>query len=416
MICVIGLGFVGLTTALGFSLKGYRVYGYDIDANRRALLKASKIPFHEPFLEDALKRMTGKSFFLAEDLKEAVDRSETVFFCVGTPNDDTGSVNLAGLYGALNETLRYMGKEDFKVLVIKSTVPPSTTRNKIKPYIERQGFKVGESIGLANNPEFLREGFAWEDFTNPDRIIIGHEDKQSGSIIENLYNNFHAPVFKVSFNTAEFIKYLSNTLLSTLISFSNEMSMIADMVGDIDVKDSFRILHLDKRWGGKSGTMASYAYPGCGFGGYCLPKDTEAIYSEMKMRGYTPELLKSVMSVNKGIKRHVADKISKFVDKSEYIGVLGLSFKPNTDDVRDSPAMAIVRLLMEKGYKRIIAYDPLAANNFKRESELPIEHARTLEELVSKADLLVLLTAWEEFKDKQYLFSTKRILDFRYFL
>ena len=285
MITVVGLGFVGLTTALGFSQKNFQVYGYDVDRYRIALIKKCQIPFYEPHLGKACESYLGNNFIISDSLQEAVSKSEVIFICVGTPNGEEESTDLTYLYNAIEETLKGFDKDDYKVLVIKSTIPPSTTQDKIKPFVEKFGFSVGKDIGLANNPEFLREGYAWDDFVYPDRIVIGVEDEKTIGILNHYYKPFAAPIHKVSLNTGEFIKYLSNTLLSSLISYSNEMSMVANNIGGIDIPKAFKILHEDKRWFGKPAKMTSYVYPGCGFGGYCLPKDTMAIRSFSEAKG-----------------------------------------------------------------------------------------------------------------------------------
>ncbi|QDF30233.1 UDP-glucose dehydrogenase family protein [Halarcobacter anaerophilus] len=416
MIGVIGLGFVGLTTALGFSEKGYKVYGYDIDRGKTDHLKKKKVPFHEPGLPEVLDKNLDKNFFIEESLLEVVSKSEIIFYCVGTPTKESGGADLTYLYNAIDETLSSQIFSEYKVLVIKSTVPPSTTEEIISPYIESKGYKVGSNLGLANNPEFLREGFAWDDFMNPDRIVIGVNDKKSSQTLEKYYKPFNADIHIVSFNTGEFIKYLSNTLLSTLISYSNEMSMIAKTIGNIDISKSFSILHEDKRWLGQPAKMSSYVYPGCGFGGYCLPKDTEALYKESKNKGFEALGLKNVLNINEKIKSFLVNTVEKEVPVNKTIGILGLSFKPNSDDVRDTPAKYIIQLLLEKGYSNIIAYDPLSNKQFQKVYKYSILYVDTLEELISKTDCNILLTAWEEFKIKKELIFEKKLFDFRYFL
>lgn len=277
MITIMGLGFVGLTTGLGFAKKGFTTYGFDIIPERLNSLKNHKVPFFEPHLEDILKETLGKTFLLDVPFEEAVAKSDAVFFCVGTPEKDDGSADLQYLLAAIEQVINVKTGR-FQVLVTKSTVPPSTVSNEVIPFVLEKLDAAGDrKAGFASNPEFLREGYCWEDFINPDRIVIGVEDEQSRKILEKLYEPFNAPVHFVNYNTSEFIKYLSNTLLSTMISYSNEMSMIAHAIGDIDIKNAFRILHEDKRWFGSPAQMKSYVYPGCGYGGYCLPKDTSAL-------------------------------------------------------------------------------------------------------------------------------------------
>ncbi|GGI15959.1 UDP-glucose dehydrogenase family protein [Gottfriedia solisilvae] len=414
MITVIGLGFVGLTTALGFSEKGYHVYGFDIDQKKKEQLRNGKIPFYEPNLNEKLNKHLNKGFTITDDLQEAVINSEVIFLCVGTPSKTDGSADLGYILEAIKNVAGYIKKPEFKVLVIKSTIPPSTTSERIKPYLENLGFKVGVEIGLTNNPEFLREGYAWDDFMNPDRIVIGQDDDKSGRIVETTYHTFNAPIYRVSLNTAEFIKYLSNTMLATLISFANEQSLIARSIGNIDIKKAFQVLHLDRRWSGAPANMTSYVFPGCGFGGYCLPKDTMALVSQALKNSYTPELLTSTLKVNEAIKEFVVSDVERIVEKNENIGILGLAFKPNSNDIRDTPAKAIIQGLLQKGYKNIIAYDPMANEEFKEVYGFPIQYSPNLSSLLSMVNHVVILTAWDEFIKNEESIKKKNVFDYRF--
>jgi UDPglucose 6-dehydrogenase len=416
MITVIGLGFVGLTTALGFCEKGFKVYGYDIDREKVNSLRNNKVPFYEPGLDEALIRHSGELFEIVDDLSKAINNSKVVFYCVGTPSDEQGRADLKFLFSAIDDTLKNRTDGNFKVLVVKSTVPPSTTSERILPYLEQQGLKVGKDIGLANNPEFLREGYSWDDFIKPDRIVIGHFDNKSIAIITEIYKAFNAPIHSVSLNSGEFIKYLSNTLLATMISFANEMSMAADAIGDIDIAKAFEILHEDKRWYGEPAKMAGYVYPGCGFGGYCLPKDTQAMIMQLRNKGFQAQILDKVMLTNETVKDFVIDKVASHINTSETVGILGLSFKANSDDVRQTPVKPILDRLIEKGFENIIAYDPMSNEAFGKLYNMNIEYADSLEELMEKADATLLLTTWPEFKEKKNLIQTKPLFDFRYFL
>jgi len=416
MITVIGLGFVGLTTGLGFSKKGFRTYGIDIDESRLNKLKNFEIPFHEPGLKEVLTEEYEKTFFLNASLEEAVKDSQVIFFCVGTPASADGSADLSHLLNAIKQVLNADAGSS-KVFVVKSTVPPSTLREEIIPFVEKEAPNSIGNYGFASNPEFLREGYCWEDFIEPDRIVVGAEDDRTKQIMERIYKPFNAPIHFVTYNTAEFIKYLSNTLLSTMISYSNEMSIVADTIGNINTQDAFKILHEDKRWFGSPASMSSYVYPGCGYGGYCLPKDTHALYSIAKRKGYTPKVLEGNLKINDEIKDFVVKKIRDSIGKNEKVGILGLSFKSGSDDIRLTPSLDIIEKLIQKGYKNILAYDPLAMNNFKHDhSHLNIEYANSMEETVEKADILVILTAWKEFNEKKSLLSAKKTLDFRYIL
>ncbi len=414
MITVLGLGFVGLTTGLGFAKKGFKTFGIDIDTKRLEMLENYQIPFHEPHLKEVLQETLGKTFFLDVSFEEAIKSSEAIFICVGTPSASDGSADLKYIINAIDQILA-VDDEKFKVIITKSTVPPSTVSKKIKPYVQQKTSALGSMVGLASNPEFLREGYCWEDFIKPDRIVLGVEDEKSKLILDKVYKPFNAPIHYVSYNSAEYIKYLSNTLLSTLISYANEMSMIADSIGDIDIPKAFKILHEDKRWFGQPAQMAKYVYPGCGYGGYCLPKDTSALNSIAIEHGITPHVLTGNLKINDKIKDFVANHIAAKVKANEIVGILGLSFKPASDDVRLSPSKDIIEKLLGKGYKQIVAYDPLANDSFKSAyPELDIQYVDKLESVLEQTDNIVILTAWDEFKKKKHLIEEKNVFDFRY--
>lgn len=415
VITVFGLGFVGLTTALGFSEIGHKVYGVEVNRERFDSIASGKIPFLEPGLDKALVRHLNKEFFPVIDLKQAISKSDCIYYCVGTPYGLGGQADLTYLYKAIEQTLGEINDDKFRVLVTKSTIPPSTTATKIIPFVEGKGYKVGEKVGIANNPEFLREGYCWDDFMNADRIVLGVSDKRSEKILRNIYIKTDIPIFCVSLNTGEFIKYLSNTLLATLISYSNEMSIIADKIGEIDVAEAFKILHMDKRWGGCN--MTAYVYPGCGYGGYCLPKDTNALYTLTKNAGFDAQILKSVINTNNNMPKVIAYRIIKASgkDKNVKIGVLGLSFKPNSDDTRDSPSAKIIRELNSLGYKNILCYDPVAMTEFEKHYKFEYKCVQSYQECVDAADILVIATAWDEFKTLPRI-TDKTIVDCRYML
>lgn len=400
MVTVFGLGFVGLTTALGFAHMGYQVYGIDVDKNRKEMLRDGKLPFFEPYMEDVLKTHLNKNFYVTDDVQEAVKNSEYVFFCVGTPYGENGSADLTYLFQALDTAIEAMEDDKFRVAVIKSTVPPSTTSEKVYPYVQAKGKKAAY-IGVANNPEFLREGHCWEDFINADRIVLGCNDEKSAGMLQKLYAPMQVPVKCVSHSTGEFIKYLSNTLLATMISYSNEMAQVAETIGGIEVAEAFRILHMDRRWDGCD--MTGYVYPGCGYGGYCLPKDTNALLAQSREKGYEPSILKEVIGVNDRRAERIADKIIKNLPAEAAngkIGILGLSFKTGSDDVRDTPAARIIRELNKTGYRQILAYDPVAEEEFARVyPDISLTVCKSRQEVYAQADVLAIVTAWEEFRD-----------------
>lgn len=414
VVTVFGMGFVGLTTALGFAHLGHTVYGIDVDESKKKKLQKGQLPFMEPEMDKIINKYINKSFFVSDDIEYAIGSSDFVFYCVGTPYGENGNADLRSLFSAIDTTIDVIKDEKFRVLVTKSTIPPSTTKNKIMPYINSKG-AVAQNIGIANNPEFLREGHCWDDFLNADRIVLGVEDETSRKMLIELYEGMDVPVVCVSTNTGEFIKYLSNTLLATLISYSNEMAQIADVIGGIDVARAFRVLHMDKRW--NDADMASYVYPGCGYGGYCLPKDTNALYSISKAYGYEPVILGDVIKVNDYMPEYMTKRICEGISEESVIGVLGLSFKPGSDDVRDTPAAKIIAELIKLGYHNIIAYDPVAMHEFsKHYAYLNVKMLPDVKEVFDKADVLAVVTAWPFFIEESKKYDMKRIVDCRYCL
>ena len=414
VVTVVGLGFVGLTTSLGFAKYGHKVYGIETNEKRLNTIKNGKLPFIEPGLDDALVEYLNNKFFPTTDWETAVGESDFVYYCVGTPYGADGVADLTYLFRAIEQTLKVIKDSKFRVLVTKSTIPPSTTTNRIIPFLEKKNAMNG-NLGVANNPEFLREGHCWEDFINSDRIVLGVSDDKSAEMLKKLYEKAYCPIHCVSLNTGEFIKYLSNTSLALLISYANEMSMAADTIGDIDIAKAFRILHEDKRW--QTGSIRSYFYPDCGYGGYCLPKDTNAFYANAKNVGFDGQILKNVIKVNDSMPEIVAKRIVRAVDGNinKTIGVLGLSFNPGSDDVRDAPSAKIIRELNKAGFKNIICYDPVAIEGFKNTYKLEYECEEKKENVLSRADILAITTAWPEFATLRKE-TDKPIVDCRYML
>lgn len=415
MVTVVGLGFVGLTTALGFAEYGYKVYGLESDLERLATIQRGKLPFLEPGLDEALSRHLGKNFIPTADWDTAVAASEYVYYCVGTPYGQDGQADLTYLYGAIEQTLNSIHDDKFRVLVTKSTIPPSTTEQRVIPFLAERGVKIPEQLGVANNPEFLREGHCWEDFINTDRVVLGVSDKRSEQMLRKLYANASAPVFAVSLNTGEFIKYLSNTSLACLISFANEMSIAADAIGGIDVAEAFRILHMDKRW--QNGTIRSYFYPGCGYGGYCLPKDTNAFYAVARGTGFDGQILRHIISTNDAMPEVTAQRIIKVAgaDQNVCIGILGLSFNSGSSDTRDAPSAKIIQALNDAGYTNIVAYDPVAMDEFQQYYKLGYRCAAAYEDVLKDAAVVAITTAWPMFRDVKQR-TAKPVVDCRYML
>ena len=416
MVTVFGLGFVGLTTALGFSHLGYKVYGVDVDEDRKKTLREGNLPFLEPHMDKVLQEHLNKNFFVTNDIESAVSDSEIIYYCVGTPYGEDGSADLKYLFSAIDMTFDAIEDDKFRVLVTKSTIPPSTTSEKIIPYVNKKISESGKKINVAvaNNPEFLREGHCWEDFIGADRIVIGSDNEQARQKLTELYKPMNIPIKCVTPSTGEFIKYLSNTLLATMISYSNEMAQVADTVGNIEVAEAFKILHMDKRW--NNCNMTTYVYPGCGYGGYCLPKDTNALLAQSKVKGFEPQILKNVIETNNNRPATIAENIVKNLDKNSVVGILGLSFKPLSDDVRDTPALRIIKNILDMGYKNIVAYDPAANEEFKkRYPDVSVKILDSAEEVYNSADVIAIVTAWEEFR-KVLALGNKKIVDCRYML
>lgn len=408
-IAVFGLGFVGLTTALGFADKGFSVRGYDINKERCAEIVGGKVPFSEPGLDDALARNLGKTFILTDSATDAAYKSDICFFCVGTPGLPDGSADLSQLLFAIDSILATVS--NVCVLVVKSTIPPGTLAERVIPHVRAKG--AGNPVAV--NPEFLREGKCWDDFMNADRIVCGVTDQEAKNMLAELYMPFGAPLYFVEPNTAEYIKYLSNSLLAVLISYSNEMALLADAVGGVETARAFRILHEDRRLAGAG--INTYLYPGCGYGGYCLPKDTAALGAVARNRGFTPRILEGAISLNNEMPERTARKIADAAgQKSEKIGILGLSFKPGSDDVRDSPAAKIIAALIQSGYVHIYTYDPLAMREFQNMYRLSITYCASADEVCETCGTVALVTAWEEFKGIDKAFPDTCFVDCRYFL
>ena len=409
-ILVVGAGFVGLTTALGFADKGHRVFAYDTNLLHSQKISKGEIPFFEKGLPEALERNLGTNFTILQNIDEK-QNVDIVFFCVGTPCNEEGKADLQYLRSAIEKVIVKINEDC--LLVIKSTIPPGTTEREVIPFIRALGYKNE----VVMNPEFLREGYCWKDFTEPDRIVCGMDTNNEDikEIMSKLYAPFKAPIHFVTFSTAEFIKYLSNSLLAALISFSNEMAIIAENTGNISVGWAFKILHEDNRL--KDAGISHYIYPGCGYGGYCLPKDTVALIQNAKDNGFMPSILQEVVLLNKNMPKITAEKIAKRAKKkTDRIGILGLSFKPNSDDVRDSSAGKIINELILQGYSNIYAYDPVANKKFEEAYAFPIYYCLSKEEVCKNCSIVAIVTVWNEFKEINEQYSDIEWIDCRYFL
>ncbi|WP_038057293.1 nucleotide sugar dehydrogenase [Thermodesulfobacterium hydrogeniphilum] len=392
-IAVIGTGYVGLVSGAGLADFGMKVVCVDIDKNKIEKLKKGIVPFYEPGLEELVKKniKAGRLFF-TNKLEEAVKNSLVIFICVGTPPNPDGSADLSQIKEVALSLAEVI--DDYKVIVTKSTVPVGTNR-WIKSLIDANK-KSDVSIDIISNPEFLREGSAVEDFMHPDRVIIGGESAYAIAIIKDIYRPLYlaeTPFIITNLETAELIKYASNAFLATKITFINEIANFCEKVG-ADATVVAKGMGLDPRIGSK------FLNPGPGFGGSCFPKDVKALIHQGRMVSSPFKILEAVIEVNEKQKLKVVKKLENFLGdlSGKTIGILGLSFKPNTSDVRESPALVIIPVLIKKKAK-IKVYDPVAMEEFKKAAgNLKIEYASTAMDCAKEADALVILTEWNEFR------------------
>ena len=405
---VIGTGYVGLTSGTCLAELGNDVICVDIDKEKIDKLNNGKIPIYEPGLKELVERNTKENRLkFTTDIKEAIKSSEIIFICVGTPPKNNGEADLSYVEDVAREIAEHM--ESYKVIVEKSTVPVET------------GEKVAETIKLNNthdvefdvvsNPEFLREGSAVNDTFNPDRIVIGANSEKAVEIMKKLYEPIKAPLIVTDIRSAEIIKHASNSFLATKISFINAIANICEKTG-ADIEKIAEGMGYDKRIG------KSFLNAGIGYGGFCFPKDSAAFIRIAEKYGYDFKLLKDVQEINEKQKEFFIKKIEKAMWnlKDKKIGVLGLAFKSNTDDMRFAPSIDIINHLQEEGAK-IKAYDPEAMENSKKLLK-DIEYCKDPYEAAENAEALLILTEWNEFKELDLdkiknLMKTKLIIDGR---
>ncbi len=374
------------------------------------MINSGRSPIFERGLDNVLQKNAGKSIIATTNLKSAVMDSEITFICVGTPSKTDGSFDSTYVDKASEDLAKTLSeKRTYHTVVFKSTLLPGTTYEKLIPLLEKHsGKKAGKDFGVATNPEFLREGIALEDVMNPDRIIIGSLDQKSSESVEKLYSDFKSPIIKTDITTAEMIKYSSNAFLATKISFINEIGNICKRKG-VNVYDVAKGMGLDHR-------IAPYFLDaGLGWGGSCFPKDIKALIYEAKSIGYEPVLLDAALEVNKKLPRILVElarnKIGCLKDKK--IAILGLAFKRDTDDIRDSQSFPVIEELLEEKAK-ICAYDPKAAKNAKAFFHERIEYAPTIDDALKDADLALLLTDWKEFENIDFgAMKNKAVIDGR---
>ncbi|QGA81055.1 UDP-glucose dehydrogenase family protein [Candidatus Nanohalobium constans] len=392
-ISVVGTGYVGLPAGTGLASRGNQVTCIDIDEEKVEKINNGDCPIYEEDLPELLEEMVSQGKLSATtNTAEAVADSDITFLAVGTPMNNDGSINLEYIKQAAEDAAEGIKEKDgYHVFVVKSTVVPTTTEEEIIPILEVvSGKKAGEDFGVCMNPEFLREGTALNDFLEPDRIVIGELDEKSGDTLEKVYSEFDAPIMRTSLKAAELIKYASNSLLATKISFINEIGNLCKELG-IDVYEVADGVGMDHR------VKRDFLDSGAGFGGSCFPKDVRALASFMEDQGEEPRILEDTISVNEDQKTKLVEQLEDhYPDLSgKKIAVLGLSFKPGTDDIRQSPAIDIISELKELG-AQIKAYDPKAIENMK-EKHPDVEYTSSYEEALEDTDAGLIVTDWDEF-------------------
>jgi UDPglucose 6-dehydrogenase len=400
-VSVLGIGYVGLCTAVAFASKGYNVLASTHSAEKAAKINKGIPPFHEPHLQKLLSTtiQNGNLTCLVNQTEKAVLETDLTFNAVGTPSRPDGSVDLQFIEKSTHEIGKALKqKGTYHLVIIKSTVVPGTTQDTVKPILEKESKKkCGPDFGLCMNPEFLRQGSAFEDTLHTDRIVIGEYDKKSGDTLNSLYNDFYGkntpPTIRTTLSTAELIKYSSNSLLATKISFINMIANICEKIPGTDVKTVATAMGLDKRIG------PLFLKAGLGYGGSCFPKDVKALIAHSKSLNYTPALLEEVENVNKTQPLKAVQFCKEQLGnlKGKNMAVLGLAFKPNTDDMREARVIPIINQLTKEG-ANVTAYDPIAIPTAKTIFKNKIQYATSAVECLKNADCCILVTEWDEFK------------------
>ncbi|MBI1973283.1 UDP-glucose/GDP-mannose dehydrogenase family protein, partial [Candidatus Micrarchaeota archaeon] len=351
-------------------------------------------PIYEPGLEEVLADAIGRGKFEATTEFERAMDSDVVFIAVGTPSREDGSADLSYVDGCVSQVIECLKKdgEKFRVVVMKSTVPPGTTRGVVERIERETGLGLGKDFGVAMNPEFLREGTAVSDFMKPDRVVVGAQDERSRATMRSLYERFGAPIVETDFTTAEMVKYASNSFLATKISFINEIGNACKELG-ISVYDVVEGMRHDKRIGGE------FLRAGAGYGGSCFPKDVQGLIAKMRQLGLKPRLLESVEEVNANQPLRLVELAKKHLPlKGKSAAVLGLAFKPDTDDVREARSLVLIEALLREG-ARVRAYDPQAEANAKKLLGDRVAYAPSARECLRDADVCFIVTEWTEFRD-----------------
>lgn len=397
-ISIIGTGYVGLSTAVCFASRGYDVIASTLNEDKIRTINAKRAPFYEPGLDEAVRKSVESGRLKAEiSRNEAVCQTEVTFITVGTPEQADGTIDLRYLISASEDIGRaFTRKNAYHLVVVKSTVTPGTVRNTVKAILEEtSGLVAGRNFGLCMNPEFLRQGSAIRDTLHPDRVIIGEYDRQSGHLLTDLLRNFYGPgtpLIRMSLESAEMVKYASNTFLAMKISYANEMANICEQVPGVDVSQVMAGVGMDDRINPK------FLNAGAGFGGSCLPKDIKALCRFAEAHGYAAPILRATLAVNQAQASHIAQLALSALGepRDKKVALLGLAFKPDTDDLREAPSLKIARILLNAG-AHVSAFDPVV-KQVSQPGFGAIYHAPSISECLAGAHCCVVVTEWEQFK------------------
>jgi len=412
---IIGLGFVGLSFGSVLASKGHSVIGVDVDKEKLKKIKNGVVPFYEPKLQSMLKKSLKNGLKVSTNISD-LEKCSLIFVTVGTPQKKNGEIDLTMIKNVTNKIGKLLSKTRYKpVIIIKSTVIPRTTQRVILPILQRlSGKKIGKDFGLVTNPEFLRETMAVHDTLYPHVIVLGGDNNSFMKKVRKFYYNLHhnVPIVLTNYGTAEIIKYANNSFLATKISFINQIANICEEIPDVNVDDVSRTIGLDPRIGNL------FLDAGPGYGGSCLPKDVKAIIDFSTKLGVNPTLLAAVEKTNKQQINSIIELIKQNIGKihGEKIAVLGIAFKPETDDIRDSVSIELVNMLVKLGGK-ISIHDPKAIENARKIFRDKVKYLNSVSAAVKDCNCAVIMTAWNEYKkinnESIKHMTTKFIIDSR---
>ncbi len=395
-ITLIGTGYVGLVSGACLADFGHDVTCVDIDNARIDALLRGEIPIYEPGLKDVVVRnVDGERLHFTTDLSPAVRDADVVFIAVGTPPQEDGGSDLRYMFGAARDIAKHL--TDYTVVVQKSTAPVGTAR-EVGRIIAAEKPK-GAECDVVSNPEFLREGSAVGDFMRPDRVVVGAETERSRQLMKQVYRPLYlleTPMVWTSLESAEMIKYASNAFLATKISFINEIARICELTG-ANIDDVARGMGYDGRIGKK------FLHAGIGYGGSCLPKDVASLVHVARSHGFDAPLVSAAHAINHALVERAMEKLARATGglEGKVVALLGLAFKPNTDDLREAPALRLVHELLKAG-ARVKVFDPVAMDNFRKQVKAPVEYGKSAYETSNGADAVVLVTEWNEFRELDF--------------